>query len=99
MGNSAQLFLGCDEALGLGCPPFGPPAVRQQHHRVKVHMHRVQDQAKKVAHSEPNPLSANCSQGTLTKGEIMAPRHSASTSSKPIHDRIAQLELRAERGK
>jgi hypothetical protein len=63
MGNSAQLFLGCDEALGLGCPPFGRPAVRQQHHRVKVHMHRVQDQAKKVAHSEPNPLSANYSQG------------------------------------
>jgi hypothetical protein len=37
--------------------------------------------------------------GTLTKREIMTNRESAGTSSKPVHDKIAQLDLRMEQGK
>jgi hypothetical protein len=37
--------------------------------------------------------------GTLTKRRIAAPRQSAGTSSKPIHNRIAQLGRRIEQGK
>jgi hypothetical protein len=59
----------------------------------------IHDQAKQVAHSGPPPPSALGAPkgdhlGALDSNqerEIMAPRHSAGTSSKHIHDKIAQL--------
>jgi hypothetical protein len=46
MGNSAQHFLGCNKALGQGCPPPGPLVLSQKHQGDKVNTVRVPDQAK-----------------------------------------------------
>jgi hypothetical protein len=55
MGDAAQCDLGCDEVLGQGFPPSGPLVVSQPHQGAKVHMLRVQNQAKQDAHSRPPP--------------------------------------------
>jgi hypothetical protein len=68
-------------------------------------MHRVLDQAMQAANSGP-PRSASAipkgdhsgALGPNQEGDH-APRQSASNSCNPIHDRIAQLDLRIEEGK
>jgi hypothetical protein len=57
----------------------------------------VHDQAKQVAHSGP-PLALGAPKGDHSgaldsnqEREIMTLRHNAGASSKPVHDKIAQL--------
>jgi hypothetical protein len=60
LGNSVQHFLGYDYTIVQGCPLFRTPVLSCWHHGSKVHMLRVQDQAKQVAHFGPT-LSTSCS--------------------------------------
>jgi hypothetical protein len=91
MGDASQHNLGCDEALGQGCPPPEPPVVSQPHQGGKVHTLRVQDPAKQDPYSGPPPphLAPAVPRGHHSgardpnQRRNHGPRHSIGTSNKP----------------